>query len=340
MNNLIKTILARLDFLPGRLLICFMPEGDRLLSCVYYHPHVFPNPLASHRPTFVQHSYLLHSINLANETDSPPGDRQPLRDQTTQGRSQTHSFYSASHLGRGLAFQAWGLIPPVIPSPKYWRFCAHLGQLSKCLARPETLYPKRVKAFYPVVAPAFVFGNEQRFYTNEQTQSYHFADNARVRMSSSKRIFVVHLFYYRNAQVGPTAQKMGAYGGTLLVWVLRHKNCVSVVIEGVKVLYYLSTVQVFGDDVGGVNSIWCPGNKLWVIGIVGNSATRMSQVVMRQDALNSCQGGQWFDAESLEFGSYCSMADKAITGFGALACFEQASYTDDHLLDRRGSLMR
>jgi NitT/TauT family transport system ATP-binding protein len=56
---------------------------------------------------------------------------------------------------------------------------------------------------------------------------------------------------------------------------------VSVVIEGVKVLYYLSTVQVFGDDVGGVNSIWCPGNKLWVIGIIFQQSTLFPWLTVR-----------------------------------------------------------
>src|SRR5919198_6216365 len=90
MNNLIKTILASLDLLPGRLLICLVPEGDHLASGVYYHPHVLPNPLAAYSPSFVQHSYLAHSINLANEIDSPPTDRQPLWDEKTQLGRQPH----------------------------------------------------------------------------------------------------------------------------------------------------------------------------------------------------------------------------------------------------------
>lgn len=131
----------------------------------------------------------------------------------------------------------------VVASSKDQYLRLDVREISKGLARPE------------------------RFTSTKQTQPQHPTDDQSARMTVAKRSFVVELMNPRQSEFLPSPEQMRAGGRTGFVQALYQSGSLREQIERMKLLNLQATTDMFGDDIRGVNCIYCPDWQPQVVSV-------------------------------------------------------------------------
>lgn len=245
MATLLQPELPGLNQSPLSIRIGLMPKGQSLSRCVDCRAHIFTDPLAAHRPSFVQERDLAEGIHFSHHVKATAGDRQPSRwDQSLQIRRQAYHRDSPSNLSGGAAVQRGRLINRVIPVLEVRRFFIHLRPIGKVKPRPEAPHPQAMKGLDLIVAFRFIDRCKKRLDAAEQTQAHDLTDHARMRMTSAKRAFIIELQNLRQTQFGPRFPQVNASRRAGLVGVARQMHRLTEEIDRVKILNLFAAMHM------------------------------------------------------------------------------------------------
>jgi len=328
------------DQVPSDLGAGLMPEGNRLRLGVDRRANVFATPLGAETPNFVQHFDGSAGVDFAHEMQPPSRQGHPPGwDQDAQGSAQPPYRRTTACLSRSLVRQCRRIILVHIPAPEERCLRLNLVESGELVPRPKAAAPQTVEAFDLVVALGFVVRREERFDPTEQTQSHDLTQHVRMGVPTAEGAFVVELMQAGQPDRRPAVQQMVAACATGLVPVLRQADGVREVIDGMKVLDFLATAHILGNDIGGEDGIHVPSEWPGIVGRTRARAEWVGQVVLCENALNSRFAGQGRDVQLLEACPDRMCANQAVARLGRGSLFEHLAHCDHRLHHRGGHLL-
>jgi len=340
MHWFFQTKAPRFEQLPFGLGVGLLPKGNGLVAGMNGGPDIVAAPLQADEPGLVQQFDLAVRVDVAHEMQATRGKRQPaLGDNLTQGTGQQSRAGPSANLRWGLTLQGRGIIVIHIPVPEQRRFGDYLGAVGELLPRPTSSGPDAVKRFDLVIAFGIVVGREQGFDATPQTQPHDLTEHARMGMPAAERAFVVELMDEWQPQMGPSLPQMGAGGRAGFVAVLRQPDRITGVVDGVKILDGFATVNMFGDNVGGLNRIHLPGHRPGIIGGERTGSHGVGQLMAGQNALNGRFARQRAHAQLFQMSPNRARPNQSVPRRGRRGVFQDLPRCQHRLHDRRGCLL-